>query len=304
MNLWVDHVRTTPGTVCEDAFSESSRGQSGWDLGLHFRDLNDLAMTLEEYRFSGAVRFGRMERIVPLSVQRLSIHCHGIPGKFFCDDAPTPVGDPPNLGLSAARFSFYGAALRRIGNFLAPSATVFLMGCSAGATVEGSALLNALSSAGCWPQRIVVGFTVVGRAGDTVRQGANCSEPGMRLGLHPSTDTGSRMVIGSQPNLALFPWADENHQLAKVSFRGHILRGDDGPRPHEWYGWGGYHPELPSYVPDPLPGDLDGNGRPTGPYLARWGAELRRAGIIPPREPAGPMFWPFGRGGSGRVGRR
>ncbi len=299
MNVWADHVQTTPGTVCEDAAQTEAnwgRGQVGWDIGLHFRDLAHLADRLANYEIPEDLHIGELRRIPPGSVRRLAISCHGLAGRFFCDDRPVPSGaNPPDIGLTANRFEYYRSAVAAVGRFLDPAGTVFLMGCLAGQGPDGTRLLNRLSGPDGWPGRTVVGFITLGRIGDQSRPTANCTEPGMRLTDETSPSLTGRQPIAEQRGLAQYDWADENHPFAKVSVNGGIVRGDDAEDPTMWFGWNVRPGRLPGYVPRPRPGDVDTFGRPTGEYLRTWHRELRAAGVIPPLDPPGtPLVWPFG----------
>jgi len=217
--VWADCF-DVPGNVCPDARLRdaapkmaypggSTKGQSGWDVGLHFKSLNDLAAQVEK-------KFRRGE------ITRLAIHCHGLPGQFF------PSGEK-NKGqaISARSVLWFKTDLVRIGLRTDVRATIMIAGCLAGLGKSGTDLLKELSRH-AWPDRKIVAFTTIGFAwgGEQMRD-KGCTEPGMR-----DTNNISRALDRSLenrvrklwPNLKKLPWASETSPHAKVVRNGVVLR--------------------------------------------------------------------------------
>jgi len=237
VNVWANGPRT-PGFVCTDArltdrsvstwpwqdrpvtTTDQDYGQAGWDIGINYGSLSDLATKLWGMSrpdwVPGTGTIGRGE------VRRLAIHAHGNAGQLH-------VNGFPGTSLTAATVPAMSGDLNRIGLMTpddpASPAVILLVGCVAGQGREGTALLQALSRA--WPNRKVVGFATLGyvAGGDMLRRGASCTEAGMRdtnaLYAGEADATAGRYWH----NRTDWPWASESSPRAKVALNGTITVG-------------------------------------------------------------------------------
>lgn len=223
--IWAE-APDVPGSVCEDARLRGGKekglkypqgktfGQAGWDLGIHFKSLSDLANQLTR------------QPVLPIKrgqVTRLAIHVHGKPGMIF------PSGkNRKNLALTADNISSYHKDLHAIGLSTSRNSTILIVGCVAALGAAGDRLFEALCRV--WPERRVVGFTTIGyvSGGDQKRPYTKCTEPGMR-----DTDSTSKMLtwelqqqeIGPiWKDLKRLPWASERSPNAKVFMNGKIIK--------------------------------------------------------------------------------
>lgn len=238
VNVWANGPGT-PGHVCEDArltnrsvrpwpwqeravtTIDQDYGQAGWDIGLNYGGLSDLATRLSSLeRPDWAPGTGRV--IGRGEIRRLAIHAHGNAGTLH-------VNGQNGQSLTAATVSAMHADLHRIGLMTpddsANPAVILLVGCVAGQGRDGTALLIALSRV--WPNRKVVGFATLGyvAGGEMLRSGAGCTEPGMRdtnaLFAGEANDTAGR-YWGNRTD---WPWASESSPRAKVALNGAITVG-------------------------------------------------------------------------------
>jgi hypothetical protein len=208
-------------------------GQGGWDVGVNFVGLHDLATKL----FHNPVC--PPDRSTPIrrgEVTRLAINAHGTLGaQVFING----TGKEP---LTPDTIKVYYQDLNDIGLATSETNTVILfMGCLAGQGKDGSRLLLALAD--IWPGRKVVGFLTNGYAPGgpmTRRRSVGCSEelctePGMR-----ETDSrGSTMdptqekdYLSRWNQLDKLPWASEFSRSAKVALKqpgaaGQIIKNAD-----------------------------------------------------------------------------
>lgn len=239
VNVWANS-RDVPGYVCSDArLTERSEihipfmdrplavgdrlyGQAGWQIGVNFRDLADLARQLKTLPLPSYLPGGGRP-IRHGEIQRLAIHAHGAAGTIFIngqDDART---------LTAQTVNANHAHLHEIGLMTPDSpsnpAVILFVGCLAGGTRSGTELLIALSRV--WPNRKVVAFATLGYApgGRMLRSGQGCSEPGMRdtNALYPGEADAN--VGRYWEDLASWPWASESSARAKVALNGAIILG-------------------------------------------------------------------------------
>jgi hypothetical protein len=219
--VWAE-AYDVPGLVCADArlyagagtsvqYPQGTlQGQAGWDTGLQFSDLTDLAKQL-------AARFRRGE------VFRLGIHVHGLAGQFF------PAGrSRPDLAVTSATVQRYHPILHEIGLRTSEAATILILGCLAGQGTEGSRLLEGLSK--IWRGRRVVGFTTLGYAwgGEQNRPGEKCSEPGMRDTNETSPLLSTKVEAEVQKqwkDLRQLPWSSETSPHAKLALNGKVRKG-------------------------------------------------------------------------------
>jgi len=202
-------------------------GQTGWDIGLNFSDLSDLANQLNrihvpEYVSGGGNLIRRGE------LSRLAINAHGVPGAVYVNGRNRPT---KSLNARTARV-MHKTDLRRIGLLTRNDGTsvILLMGCIAGRGQDGTDLLLALSRE--WPDRRIVAFATIGFAigGAMKRPGENCTEPGMRLTRSPHPSLTPRLEREYEMiwnNLGQLPWASETSPFAKVALNGRIIRGNN-----------------------------------------------------------------------------
>ncbi len=116
------------------------------------------------------------------------------------------------LAISVANLPNIAADLKRIYYATAVNATIFLMGCNAGADARGTELLEALATV--WPQRKIVAFRERGPSGrsESIASTKKCTEPGMRDTQHPfPSQPGAAEPKFAQfwRNLKKMPWASE-----------------------------------------------------------------------------------------------
>lgn len=233
-----------PGIVCHDARIRGlpparsypqgeTYGQYGWDMGLQFSSLDNLASSLVDGSFATPPHLGG-EPVCPRQIHRLAINAHGYPGEVYVEGkSRTP------LSAANARTTFRGA-LAKLEKALAHDAVVLFMSCNAGYGPSGDALLTRVSA--LWPGRKVVGFATVGWKHDGQMRRPRtfppewrgvCSEPGMRetWNLHPLPGAGP---LKEQAELTLYgpywgdlhalPWASELSPYAKVAQGGRVVK--------------------------------------------------------------------------------
>lgn len=265
VNVWAEAV-DVPGHVCSDARLRggnvedvaypkgTSFGQAGWNIGMTFKSLADLADKLYRKPKNESIRRGQ--------ITRLGIHVHGTAGKVYFEGQKKKQS-----ALTAANIQEYHEHLHDIGLSTRENATILIVGCLAGQGWEGRELLIKLSRV--WPGRKVVAFTTVGyvAGAEQLRTGETCTEPGMR-----DTDSTSPALTWQQQqelygpiwnDLAKLPWASETSPHAKVAMDGMIIRKptgekDDPPverRPgwldkELWYLWKNYQELKRSAHPD------------------------------------------------------
>lgn len=229
--IWADSP-DVPATVCFDArlhgaggSADDYSGQAGWDAGIHFSSLRDLASKLSAggTKLPAHVCGNAWFNCAPAGagqVTRLAINAHGLPGQLY-------VNGQNATPLTAANINDYVSDLKCIGFALAPEATVILMGCIAGQGPGGTLLLQALQKV--WPGRTIVAFVTVGfqNPDKMYRSGQGCTEPGMRdtISLFP-TMTGRQAFATYDPlwtDFRYLPWAAENSPGAKVIRNGVIV---------------------------------------------------------------------------------
>lgn len=228
----------TPTSVCEDArltgepgrTRSTSSGQAGWDLGVNFTTLTDLATKLSTLELPEwllgpfpALNEGRWfagepaRRIMHGEIRALAINAHG-------EHNHLRTSGSTQAGLRPSTMTENLGDLTTIGRFLAPDATVYLMGCVVvPPDVQQARLLFALSRR--WSGRRMVGYQTVGyQAGGEMKRSSlesfleSCAEPGMRDGDQTSAtlSQGQRdAVYGSRWNRVSpdyrvgLPWATE-----------------------------------------------------------------------------------------------
>ncbi|MBR0798610.1 DUF4347 domain-containing protein [Bradyrhizobium jicamae] len=215
-----------PGLYCEDArllgggteirFPDGGKveypygtdtGQAGWDVGLMFHTLGELAEKLRTLRQDKGY-----------SISRLAIDVHGAPGKILAD------GDNKEYD-STQLINKYSSQLALINMMLDPGAVVLFMGCQVASGDAGAQFLVDLSTY-AFKGHQVVGFTTIGETLRQARPGAACQEPGMR-------DTPYDMPSAGMPGIQLqrekealsLPWASEISPHAKIARNGEIIHG-------------------------------------------------------------------------------
>ena len=223
--VWAEAL-DIPGHICSDARlrggnvtsvsypSGKSYGQAGWEIGIVFKSLADLAKQLYDKPVS-SIKRGQIDR--------LGIHLHGLPGQLFFEGQ-----DRKKRALKVQNIRQYHKDLHKIGLSTSPNATILLVGCLAGAGWDGKVLLENLSK--IWVGRKVVAFTTIGfvSGGDQLRPGSGgCTEPGMRDTKNTSPMLGwaeQQKAIGPLwKDLNRLPWASEKSPHAKVAINGSIV---------------------------------------------------------------------------------
>jgi hypothetical protein len=213
-------VTEYPWSARPIATADEDYGEAGWDIGLNYSGLTDLATRLSTLArpdwVAGTGVIGRGE------IRRLAIHAHGNSGELLVNGTGAPK-------LTAAAVPSMHRDLNRIG-LLTPDdpvnpAVILLVGCNAGMGRAGTDLLLALTRV--WPNRKVVAFASLGyvAGGEMLRSGAGCTEPGMRDTdtLHPGE--ADRAAGRMWHNRRDWPWASERSPRAKVALNGEIKLG-------------------------------------------------------------------------------
>jgi hypothetical protein len=184
----------------------NEQGQAGWDIGLLFHNIGDLAEALR------GVLSGR-------SISRLAINLHGSPGSI---DADSTGAFYPFQKL----WNRYSSPLSLINVMLEPGAVVLIMGCEVASGDEGAAFLSDLSKT-AFPRHKVVGFTTIGESLLQYRNGGYCSEPGMRDTAYqvPHKDLSLKPQLEREKEVLTLPWASEHSPHAKIALNGEIVFG-------------------------------------------------------------------------------
>ncbi|MFN7993491.1 MAG: hypothetical protein U0Q18_07815 [Bryobacteraceae bacterium] len=239
VTIWANS-KDVPGVVCRDArlsnrdkirwpladrpisSTDQVYGQAGWDVGLNYMSIDDLAGQLETLVLPKYVPGGG-HRIERGGIRRLAIHAHGTSGTIFINGQDAPVK------LTAETVQSLQKGLVRIG-LMTPDdaknpAVILFPGCLAGSGKGGTKLLIALSKV--WPDRKVVGFVSLGYApgGSMARSGEACNEPGMRDTTAIFQGEADRDAGRFWPDLTKWPWASETSPRAKVAYNGDIVVG-------------------------------------------------------------------------------
>jgi hypothetical protein len=208
----------SPGNTCEDArlLGDGSvlypygneRGQAGWDYGLDFSGVGDLS-----------IKLGKLKADKDISIIRLAINLHGLPGKI----------DANSLGTEDGMLDFkrlvphYFSQLCLINRTLSSGAIVLFMGCNVGKGEEGSEFLMKLSDQ-VFSGHKVVGFTTISETMQQYRS-KGCSEPGMRDTPYENPSEGMpTLKLEREKELLTLPWASEESPHAKVAFNGKIIK--------------------------------------------------------------------------------
>jgi hypothetical protein len=268
VTVWANS-KDLPGVVCRDArltdrtktkvlwsgrpvtTQDQLYGQAGWDVGLTFTSLEDLAGHLEKLEIPKYVAGGG-SYIQPGDIRRLAIHAHGAPGTIFINGVDSAV----RLTLKTIHDEKIHKQLDRIGRLTLDSAVantrafaeamkkrkdaavppplepavILFVGCIAGAGPDGTKLLCELSK--LWPNRKVVGFVMLGYApgGAMKRKDEGCNEAGMRDTTSPLAGEADRDAPKYWADLKTWPWASEASPRAKVAFLGKLIKGQEWDR--------------------------------------------------------------------------
>ncbi|MBI4527156.1 MAG: hypothetical protein HY695_25450 [Deltaproteobacteria bacterium] len=239
-NIWANS-RDVPGVVCSDArLTDRSRtqwpwadrpittrdqlyGQAGWDIGINFLSLHNLASQLGSLSIPDELpQAGRTVRRG--EIQRLAIHAHGSSGTIFINGQ-----GEGRANLTARTVSSFHSDLNQIGLMTSNSETnravILFVGCLAGGGQSGTDLLLELSR--IWPQRKVVAFASLGYApgGEMYRSGDACTEPGMRDTTAVFPGEADQTAGQNWGNLTTWPWASETSPRAKVALNQRIIQG-------------------------------------------------------------------------------
>lgn len=237
--VWAEQYDAA-GIICEDArlregseLSDRTYGQAGWDMGLRFGRLHELASKLKEHPVfvprhvcgnwllnCGPIQEGQ--------ISRLALCVHGDPGILYVNSKNEPGLTIENYTDRAA----FGTDLENIGRMTSTEAVILFMSCDAGAGEPGTMLLKAFSTV--WKGRTVVGFSTLGGiwAVGMKRRGAGvCNEAGMRdtpwTAHTPDLD---QKLKEQWTDLKSLPWATEMSPHAKCALNGHIIRSPDTER--------------------------------------------------------------------------
>jgi len=247
--IWA-YSKGAPGKTCEDARllkggtnlqypAGDDKGQAGWDIGLMFNNIGDLAEKL---------RVLRQTKTDPIT--RLAINLHGSPGEIDAD----------SVGTGGAMYDFkklwnrYSSQLVSINQMLAPGATVLIMGCNVAKGDEGAAFLTALSK-DAFPNHKVVGFTTIGETLGQFRRGEYCTEPGMRDTPYDNPSEGQLLVKAQREKEYLkLPWASEFSPHTKVALNAKIIAGAEPSVPPLDYSFQNYLPGTWSVTIGPWDG--------------------------------------------------
>ena len=240
LSVWATHG-DAPGKACFDARltavdpcvqypDGTPRGQAGWDMGMGFDTLANLADQLTRRPLTTPAHlcgnlFMDCAPIAPGQITRLAINAHGAPGVLAVNGKDNPNTLNVTALLDPAVRDDWDAVVQAT----APDATIILMGCIAGKSLAGTALLTALSA--ITPGRTLVAFTTIGftHGARQVRHGKGCAEPGMRdtefdnEAPTPQIED-QRYPLDRWNDLGALPWASEFSPHAKVVRDGVLLR--------------------------------------------------------------------------------
>lgn len=218
--IWA-YSANVPGKTCRDARllddkgtyiqypAGNARGQGGWDIGLPFAGLGDLAFKLAE-----------LSTKLKLKITRLAINVHGGPGEIDAD------GDGQFYDLTKL-VNKKSSPLASINLLLEPGATILFMSCNLGAGEAGSIFLADLSKS-VFPRKQIVGFTTIGSTMQQFRSGEACTEPGMRDSPYDhSSQYDPKEKAAREINNITLPWASEESAHAKVALNGEIIKNRD-----------------------------------------------------------------------------
>jgi Domain of unknown function (DUF4347) len=238
VNVW-SNGPGTPGYACVDArltkrgvstwpwqdravtTEDQDYGQAGWDIGLNYKGLGDLAAHLARLK-RPAWAPGPGSTIQQGEIRRLAIHAHGNAGMLHVNGQGGP-------SLTAKSIPSMQADLSRIGlmtaNDASTPAVILLVGCVAAQGKDGSALLTELSR--LWPNRRVVGFWTLGyvAGGEMKRSGEDCTEAGMRDTTALYAGEANDHAGEFWHDLKKWPWASETSPRAKVALNGAVVSG-------------------------------------------------------------------------------
>lgn len=210
----------------------TTRGQAGWDVGISFGSLKSLRQKLHDQpialpNFICGHLMDDCESLKAGQISRLAINAHGESGEISINGNHNPVK------LSVLTFPSdpdIVADLAAIRDVTDPTATILFVGCRAGHSLGGTALLTALSS--FMPGRKIVAFSTIGysNGGAQARHGSGgVTEPGMR-DTEYAFPSSSEQEEGARygpiwKDLNALPWASEFSPHAKVALNGEIIRG-------------------------------------------------------------------------------
>lgn len=239
VNVWAN-AKDVPGAVCADARlrdrsrwtrpttnSDQFYGQAGWDIGVNFMHIGDLAIKLRTLNIAE----GWSARSRPIQcgeIQRLAIHAHGTTGVIYINGQEEGVQDK-SLKLTAETIAIHQGHLHQIGLMTpdnpANPAVILFVGCLAAGGPAGTALLTGLSR--LWPNRKVVAYATLGYAPGArmLREGAHCTEPGMRDTNENDPGKANRKEMLYWEDLKTWPWATEKSPRAKVALNQTIIHG-------------------------------------------------------------------------------
>lgn len=192
-------------------------GQAGWDMGINYINLKDLADKLKRNPMeipSHVCGKEECDRVLKKGqIYRLAINAHGNTGEIRINGKTKEAVTSANIDKFREDLHDVGLAVSEYGG------TILLMNCVAGRGKEGSKLLKALSN--IWTGRKVVGFITIGFAWGArmKRPGTGCTEAGMRA-THSIASLEEREHRSNWNDLNILPWAWEHVKLQRTDRQG------------------------------------------------------------------------------------
>lgn len=250
INIWAYQWHNVDLKVKEDASldltKDEPKGQSGWTLGLEFKNFAELIQLLSGQfdlpsYFCGNLFFS-CGPIKPGQVQFLAIHAHGNCGVVDIDGLSSSQSDVTPLLESNPKYlnklsihGKFGPQIAQLNRILRPDGGVFFMGCKVASSPAGTEFLLEMSRA--LPGRFIGGITSVGYC-DMGRQrnpgGPSVNYPGMRDTQYsdfkvPGMPSRDYETLAVWNDLQWLPWADWHSTHAKFAKDGLLVR--DAPEP-------------------------------------------------------------------------
>ncbi|HEU5072933.1 MAG TPA: hypothetical protein VFU02_02145 [Polyangiaceae bacterium] len=239
----------TPDTVAEDprlpnpGGGDTPEGQDGWDMGLNYSSLRQLARLLggdlDLPERLGGGKIGRHQ------LRRLGIVAHGAPGVLDVDQragrGAFGAVDPDNANsLTIDTFDSFRGELELIGESLARDAVVVFGACRLAERrpgkggFDGEELLKTIS--GLWKTATLVAIRTIATTTTTNRHRVPGTSPsqtfaGIRDTRHPrSNQTGAAReadTVALWNDLSVLPWLSETSPHATLVRDGSVIRRGD-----------------------------------------------------------------------------
>lgn len=223
----------------------ATHGQAGWDLGMQFTSFDDLGEKLNtnpvKLPKSIYVALGEDESVPTLkpgSVDRIAIHCHGLPGMIFVNGmTKKPM---THWNWNDAHFSKGLEGIKKA--VPEEKGFIYFMCCLVAQGEGGALLLKDLST--YFGNRFVIAYITVGynNSGYMARSGGGGkTECGMRVTDSDSwADSSTRAMRDKQydadwADLTKLPWAThKTPKWTKVYRAGKLLKGVDNTPENEY----------------------------------------------------------------------